>query len=196
MIQVASTLLQKSQSRSSILSALILGWLPTHNLEVQSQRTKGDSISSGEYRLFFVVSIQTNISNSVYSGTTRGVVQQNFGELEAVARREYVLPIFTRFLRKCYSKQPSCWTERISSHNIFQQRQNVRLVQYLVKPPILQDSICWMSTTRLCHIRLLDEHPWHLHLLVKHLCHLPLFVVRPCRLRLLIVCLCRLRLLV
>jgi len=75
-----------------------------HNLEVQSQQTKGDSISSGEFRLFFVVSIQTNISNSVYSGTTRGVVQQNFGESEAVARREYVLPIFTRFLRKCYSK--------------------------------------------------------------------------------------------
>ncbi|KJA13978.1 hypothetical protein HYPSUDRAFT_209087 [Hypholoma sublateritium FD-334 SS-4] len=42
---------------------------------------------------------------SVHSGVTSGSVKMNFGRSERVAYKETIIPIFARFLRKCYSVQ-------------------------------------------------------------------------------------------
>lgn len=41
---------------------------------------------------------------SVYSGTTTGNVKLDFGQAERDAMQDYIYPIFTRFMKKCFSK--------------------------------------------------------------------------------------------
>ena len=41
--------------------------------------------------------------NSIHSGTTQGDVKINFGRSERDAYLKHVVPIFSRFLLKCYS---------------------------------------------------------------------------------------------
>ena len=45
-----------------------------------------------------------SLKYSVHSGATSGAVQMNFGRSERVAYKEVVIPLFSRFLRKCYCK--------------------------------------------------------------------------------------------
>jgi len=40
----------------------------------------------------------------MHSGTTTGDVKSTFGEAERVAIKQFVVPLFGRFLKKCYSE--------------------------------------------------------------------------------------------
>lgn len=46
----------------------------------------------------------SHIELSVHAGTTQGTVKSNFGESERVAIKSLLVPLYGRFLKKCYSK--------------------------------------------------------------------------------------------
>lgn len=43
-------------------------------------------------------------SSSVHSGVTQGAIKSMFGELERAAYKDVVVPLYSRFLKKCYSE--------------------------------------------------------------------------------------------
>ena len=53
---------------------------------------------------------------SLHAGTTSGVVKMNFGRAERAAYRDYILPIFGRFLRKCYCESSILHVQLMLDH--------------------------------------------------------------------------------
>lgn len=47
---------------------------------------------------------QLTISCSVHSGSIQGLIKSMFGQSERVRYKEDVVPLFSTFLKKCYSK--------------------------------------------------------------------------------------------
>lgn len=48
------------------------------------------------------------LCRSFHSETTAGPVQSNFGQAERAAYKEYVVPLYSRFLQRCYSTSIYC----------------------------------------------------------------------------------------
>ena len=64
----------------------------------------GGRLNVIRYVVPYLLLLRTNLSHSIHAGTTTGGVNATFGASERAAFKQSIVPLFGKFLKKCYSK--------------------------------------------------------------------------------------------